>query len=344
MEFLDYFLSLSQLYLLYLIGVMICVGLIKEHNLFAGIYGWLVRHIKSKRLLVTIISAIAGVLPVPGRVVVSAGVLDTIAVKERRQRSKFGLVDYLSTHHYYLWSPLEKTIIIPMAALGLTYPQMLAYTWPLLVAFLLYTFWYIFCILKEEDIKIETHFHDKPFTLAWIPLVVGIVAMICGVQPWLIFTIVPITYIIGTKTWDFKKIWNYINWKLVGIVSLIIAASSYLEAHGQQYVNMLQTYADVHSLSGTHGFLMLSTLAWVLAFLLGSSAKFASIVALLTSMFGLPYLTWFMAVEFAGYLVSPCHKCIAIAKEYFGTSIGEFVQVVGGLVVIMLLIGLITLL
>lgn len=343
MDFLMYFWHVNQLFLLYLIGVMISVGIIKEYNLFSGFYGMLIKHIKSKRLLVSLISAVAGILPVPGRVVVSASVLDTLAVKERKQRSKFGLVDYLSTHHYYLWSPLEKTIIIPMAVLGLTYPQIIAYTWPLLVGFILYTIWYIYGVLKEEDIKINVSYEDKPFTLAGIPLLAGIGLLIAGIQPWAIFTVIPIIYIIGTKTWNIKKILSYINWKLIGIVSIVIALSTFLETNSKAILNILNNIAYMHNLTSIQGFVILSIIAWLISFLLGSSSKFAGIVAMLTSIFGLPYLTYFMALEFSAYLVSPCHKCIAIAKSYFSTSIGEFLHVIGGLIILILLIGVISL-
>jgi len=58
---------------------MISVGVIKDNELFTPIYIWLTTKVKSKRSLIFLISSISGVLPIPGRVVVSSGVLDTIA-------------------------------------------------------------------------------------------------------------------------------------------------------------------------------------------------------------------------------------------------------------------------
>ena len=128
----------SQVYLLYLIGIMIMTGIIKEFNLFSGIYNFLMKHIKKKKTLVWMMSLFAGVLPIPGRVVISSSLLDTIATKDKVKRKMFGLIDFIATHHYYLWSPLEKTIILPMAAFSLTYGEMMKYTAPLLVVYLLY--------------------------------------------------------------------------------------------------------------------------------------------------------------------------------------------------------------
>ena len=123
----------NQWYLFYLAGIMVVAGYAKHYNWFFPIYQFVVNRVQSKRAVVAMISALTGILPIPGRVSVSAGVLDTISSDDPKSRQKLGMIDYLSTHHYYLWSPLEKTIILPMAAFGLTYWAMLSYMWPLLV-------------------------------------------------------------------------------------------------------------------------------------------------------------------------------------------------------------------
>ncbi len=120
----------NQEYLIFLAGVMVCSGIIKSNNYFTPIFSWLLDKVKSKKLIVYLISFVSGVLPVSGRVSVSAGILDTLAPKDScKSRSKFGIIDYLATHHYYLWSPLEKTIIIPMAVFSMSYLQVMSYLW-----------------------------------------------------------------------------------------------------------------------------------------------------------------------------------------------------------------------
>jgi hypothetical protein len=77
---------------------------------------------------------------------------------------------------------------------------------------------------------------------------------------------------------------------------------------------------------------------------LGSSGKFIGITVLLTQLFGIEYFTMFFAVEYAGYLISPIHKCVAIGKMYFGTPINEYIKVLGVWAVLIILIGMLTLL
>ena len=137
-----------------LVFIMITAGVAKEQNLFASAFAYLQNTVKSNRLLVALISAVGGVLPIEGRVTVSAGVLDTMTCNHKHSREKMGIVDYLSTHHYYLWSPLEKTVILPIAAFGLTYAAWMSMIWPLLAVSMALIVGYIFLFVKEEDIHI----------------------------------------------------------------------------------------------------------------------------------------------------------------------------------------------
>jgi len=128
-------------YVFYLMAIMVIAGAVKDAGYLQALFRVIQSRIKSKRAVVALVSLFSGILPIPGRVAISAGILQSIAPEDKGpSRSKFGIIDYLSTHHYYLWSPIEKTIIIPMAVLGLSYTQMLSYTGGLLAITLSYIF------------------------------------------------------------------------------------------------------------------------------------------------------------------------------------------------------------
>ena len=105
-------------YLWMIFFIMITAGLAKEYKLFSSAFAYVRNTFRSNKFVVVILSAIGGILPIEGRVTVSAGLLDTVAPRKGPGREKLGIVDYLATHHYYLWSPLEKTVILPIAAFG----------------------------------------------------------------------------------------------------------------------------------------------------------------------------------------------------------------------------------
>ena len=111
----------NELYMGYIFGIMILGGFIREYHALEDVYSLAKRYIKDNRILIMITSLLGGILPIPGRVALSAPLLDAIAPPDKKKRSAFGVIDYLSTHHYYWWSPLEKTVVLPMAVLGVSY-------------------------------------------------------------------------------------------------------------------------------------------------------------------------------------------------------------------------------
>ena len=286
----------NQIYLFYLLGIMIISGIIKEKGYFSNLFNYIVNRVKSKKAVVALISLFSGILPIPGRVIVSAGILDMVAPKSEKSRSKFGIIDYLATHHYYLWSPLEKTIILPIATLSLSYLEVLKYTAPLLLVTVLYISYYIIFTLKEGDVEIQRNNILKE----------------------------------KNNSIDIKK---YINWNLLLTVFVVIILSNIISTYHDYFLGYISYYPNLY-ISMCLGFLA--------SVALGSSGKFIGITVLLTQLFGIEYFTMFFAVEYAGYLISPIHKCVAIGKMYFGTPIIEYIKVLSVWAVLIILVGIIT--
>jgi|TARA_Y100000310_G_scaffold341824_1_gene442318 hypothetical protein len=335
-------LYLKQEYLLYLAGVMIVAGIMKDSNYLNDFYQIIASKIKSKRLIVFLISLITGILPIPGRVTVSAGILDTLAPDKKlkkyaKSRSKFGIIDYLATHHYYLWSPLEKTIILPMAVLGLTYAEMLSYTLGLLIISVSYILWYIFGKMEEKDIILTI----KKEQINWmrlitgaLPLFVAIGLLVGGIEPWIVFGSATLYYIVRSSTYSLKTINSYVNWNLILTLAVIIILSNIIKI----YYNDIETFLRISffDMATIKGFIIVSAIAYGSSFVLGSSSKYAGIVALLAAIYGLEYLTWFIALEFSAYLISPTHKCTHIGRMYFGTTLKKYYAIVSLWTVIMI--------
>ena len=294
--FTDYY------YLIILALVMIVTGYSTTYNLFGKIYNWLSKRIKNKKILLVLLSAIGGVLPIKGRVVASAGIFDLLLGKETHSklRPKFGILNYIATHHYYMWSPLEKSILIPMAVLNLSWTQMMGYTWPLLLICILALLTYIAFGLRDldnKDLEIGEQQIIKP-----------------------------------------KKIpmpWKFIDWKMLGLVWCILMVGVFAKEYSDELMTWINGYKG--------NLFYVSITAFVASLILGSSGKFAGIVATLTAVFGLKYLTYFMAIEFAGYLLSPTHKCNIISMKYFDTPLKQYVTAIVIWAIFIILAGIVTL-
>lgn len=256
-------------------GIMVLTNLVNSRGYLIPLYTLLQKRVKSKRLLVALISAFSGVLPIPGRTIVSAGALDGLAPNDSR-RKNYGIINYLSTHHYYLWSPLEATVLIPLSVLGLSYFEFISIIAPLLVTVIGITLYYIFFVLKEDDVVIK----DVKYT--------------------------------GKKVSPFKNF----KWDVVILVAAVIVVGNLIKMYSEDIVSFFMSYGSSVFLAGV--------ISFVTSFILGSSSKFAGITTLLVSIFGINYLPLFFSLGYAGYLVSPTHKCLVITKTYFNLDMSLY--------------------
>jgi hypothetical protein len=317
---------------------MFVTGILKEKGYLMDIFRLLVQKIKSKRMVVFLISLFGGILPIPGRVALSASMLNCIAPIDNKKRKKFGIIDYLATHHYYLWSPLEKTVIIPMAVLGLSYMQFMSYVWPLLLISGLYISYYI---LSLGDDEIDIEINDDPINWKNVTNVVlpflGTIIISCFTDYYFGAFAVFATYLVYySNTW--KKLLDYINWEIIWIVALVIILGNVVGS----YYDVIETY--IKQYNKPEYILVVSVISFLSSFLLGSSAKYASIVSLLTSVFGMEYFVLFFTLEYSAYLISPSHKCLPIGQKYFHTGFMTYLKALIIWISIMMTYALLTVL
>jgi len=328
MEFIYKVLLKDISYLWMIIFIMISAGLAKEYNLFAPAFAYVRNTFRSNKFVVVILSAIGGILPIEGRVTVSAGLLDTVAPKCGHGREKMGIVDYLSTHHYYMWSPLEKTVILPIAAFGLTYSAWITQIAPLLIVSFLFIAWYIWRQVHEEEINIEPgNFKLSAVIRNSLPMFVAIGAYIYTNNFIMCFGLLALYYIIITQQWSPKKLLGYINWEVLITVGVVIMLGNYFKSQS----GLFETYIKSSVVDPTTlvGMIIISFLGVIASFLMGSSGKFIALAVLMAQVFGPQYFLWFFAVDYVGYLLSPTHKCVMVGNRYFGTPISTYYKALG---------------
>ena len=336
MEFITSVLLKDISYLWMVFFIMIVAGLAKEYSLFAPAFAYVKNTFRSNRFVVAMLSAIGGILPIEGRVTISAGLLDTVAPKTGHGREKLGIVDYLATHHYYLWSPLEKTVILPIAAFGLSYVAWLGLIAPLLVVSLAFISWYIWTQIHEDEVAITPgNFKLSAVTRDVLPMFIAIGAYVYGVSHVLCFGLLSLYYILITQQWSPSKLLGYIRWDVLAWVAAAMMLGNYMKTYGGAWEAMLKTsMLDPHTFVGMA---IISAIGFVASFLMGSSGKFVAIAVLMAQVFGVEYFLWFFAIDFTAYLLSPTHKCVMVGNRYFNTPLSTYYKALatwGGLLLL----------
>ena len=296
-----------------LVVVMTIAGVFREANVMGGLYSFLKNWVKSKRGLVALLSLCFGVLPIPGRIIFACGMLDSLQDKQKNNQ-KMGTIAYLASHHYYLWSPLEKSIIITCGILGITYLQFMSYMWIPSLLMILFSLVYIFSAVTEDEINlIEPEEADYIRPLAYVLSMAAVI----------LFSIVYSDYSIAFFSGYAASIvfmeqrfsWHWYDWKVL----LMATAATILGSVIGNYAAFLTSLIPLKT-----ALIATAMGAFVFAFITGSSARFAAVCGLIVKVVGLKFLPLIYLVEFAGYLLSPAHDCVAIAKTYFKTPVGMF--------------------
>ena len=331
----------NELYMGYIFGIMILGGFIREHSALEDVYSLAKKYVKDNRVLVIITSLLGGILPIPGRVALSAPLLDAIAPPDKERRSAFGVIDYLSVHHYYWWSPLEKTVVLPMAVMGVSYSTFLGYTIIPLAITLAYTWWYIFTKVPAASVvpnlEYVRDFNWRRAITGWAPLIATVILLLntgkAGAPfffPW--FLAMSIYYSIVYKDWKWGR---WLDGKFAIIATIVLAFGG--------IVGQIKEPVMAYLKAATPDMLIPASLvAMVAAYIMGSSGKYAGMTSVLVSIFGPQYLVWFLCTEYSGYLVSPAHKCLMIGQQYFGTPLKKYMVVLSRLCAILIAYAAIT--
>lgn len=297
-----------------LLAVMIIASVFKEAGVMSGVYAYIKPHVKSKRTLIAIMSLIFGVLPIPGRIIFACGVLDSVQNRTHNNQ-KMGVIAYLASHHYYLWSPLEKAVIIVYSALGIGYLGFMQYMWIPAVIAIVFSFAYIYSSVSEDEIFIVDTPKTKAeglFALLMLLAAIATSMFSVGYTPLILLAYactMALVYNVHPDKWD------------VDLSVLGLAAAAVVAGHAAGLLSS-DLMAMVTSFKGT--LIMALAASFIASFILGSSAKYGALCAVMVKVFGLAYLPLFYLVDYAAYLISPTHSCMPIAKQYFKTPVGMF--------------------
>jgi hypothetical protein len=320
-------LLIKEAFLLVIASIMIAVGILKDNKVLHPTYYYIQKYIKNKKLMLCVMSTVYGILPVPGRITVATGMFDT-CTRASKDRTELGILAYLSTHHYYLWSPLEKSVLLVLAGTGMSYIDFIGAMGLYIGLFLGATYYYVVFVMKDVTALIKD-FAEPPVKGDWckfvdmLVLVTGIV--LCCMQIFNVLYFFPsfAAYMIIRYRPTLRSVWKCVDIKLLVAIAAVIGISFTIQQHTEDIRIVAEQLATLY---GIHIGLVISFFA---AILLGSSSKFAAITVIMTSIFGVMYMPLFYIVDFCGYLLSPAHKCVTAGNMYFKTKFIAFYKIVG---------------
>lgn len=257
--------------------------------------------VKSGKMAGIVTILISGVLPVPGRIVLCSSIIRSMSSSKHEDT---GIAAYIGTHHYYLWSPIEKSVIIMVAGLSITYIDFVYY---MITPLMVYTGFMIYHLNKVNITRIKTaKITNYTSPCIDIMLLVGCLGISLAYTQFVVYIMSLYTMYMYIKHKCNLTIFKDVDYSTVILVFFVILISSIVKQNSEIFT---QYVASIESLP------IAIFVSFISSYCLGSSSKFAGVCLIATGVFGIEYMCLFYVVDFCGYMLSPCHKCRAITQS-----------------------------
>jgi len=318
-----------QIYLLFVIIILCISEILKSKSDFSKTLLSLLSFDKyvSKKAIFSFIVAILGILPIPGRIVLINFILDSISSKNDKTSYKLGILSYISTHHYYLWSPIETSIIISMGILNLSYREILGYTIIPLISYITCFILYIIFFIKEEDFKNVEVVEENKLNIESIKdifnmLLTIVISVIVSNEIFMVLIFFHLFMFLKYKyNIPFKDILIKLDYKFILSIFIILLIGFIIKN------NIIISKEYLLTITNNNMF-MIFFYCFIFSFILGSSARFSTIASTVTLALGMQYFTLLYIIDYCGYLLSPIHKCTYYILSFFNFNFRFYIYLI----------------
>lgn len=289
------------------------------------------RFFKNPRIFLVFSSLFLGSMPVKGRTIVSAPILSNIARKYNLNNLSAAMIDYVSTHMYYLFFPLSTSLILAITALNVEYLYFVIFFIPAMCILLSIIIFYCkdIDVEKEKEIALEIDDSDGIGILESIKMITPILFLLVCLGLSAIFHIPYIMtggslifvgislFLLKLKKEQIKEILQKIDYSLIFSLVLILLLSALAKHNKKLSVQISSLLQDSNNI------ILILLGSYLTGLTIGSSSTSAATVFMflapvlsnspqIYSIGAIAYLA-----QYAGYVASPAHACCHYAASYF---------------------------
>ncbi|HVP27205.1 MAG TPA: DUF401 family protein [Candidatus Bathyarchaeia archaeon] len=321
-------------------GIMMLSQLYKETKLINQLSESLSRIINNPKIVLSLLPAVMGFLPVAGGALMSAPLVDAEAEKIGLKRQKKAYVNFWFRHAIFPIYPLSQVLIVAAALAGISIASIILRQIPVVIVMIIVGyaigFWKIPKTKnpKASEKKDSTNSSDlRSFLTAFLPILVTIiVAISLGLAGFnlsqqgldvLIATFVGVFVLVAISKPSFRVVSKpFKSWGIYGITLAAYGAfllGSVIKA--TEIPGIFETFAANGSIDSTLLLTAIPAASGVLtASALGgvsiSMPILGGIIALSPKTASLIYMSAYL-----GYVMSPTHLCLAFTADYFECSL-----------------------
>ena len=326
-------------------SVMLLSQLYKETGMINTLSENISKILKNPRVVLCILPAIIGLLPVAGGALMSAPLVDTEAEKLKLKPDRKAYINLWFRHTIFPVYPISQPIIVAAALTGVAVPAIILRQIPVVLVMVatgyIIGFWRVsHTKIQEEDIAKAEGAKMKQFFTAFSPIMITIVAAVAlgGISrdlsrqgfDVLIATIVGLAALILISRLSFKVFAKpFKSWSIYGIA--FAAYGAFLLRSIMVNAGISQIFQNFVSNGNIDVILLLTLVPATLGLLTGSPqggvAIGASILTgILTFSPKIAALVYISA--YLGYTIAPTHLCFTFTAQYFKCPLGRLYRYV----------------
>ena len=272
------------------------------------------------KILIAIIPAMFGILPVTGGALFSAPLVDSEGDKMGIGKERKAFLNMWFRHIPHLLYPLETSLVIASHLTGISLSTIIVYQIPVFLVGLLFGYLVGLRDLKKQGVLVIEWQYFRGFILSFLPILATLVlTVVFNVKLFIAVFMGAIFLFFMTRSKEFavaSSLKTLSNMALIGFGVMIFRQVSQTSGVWDVVVQLVQA----NSLWPP---ILLVSLPVVIGFTLGeSSPSITFSLSILLTMYKLnpPEVCLIYTCMYFGHLISPLHLCFSVTSEYFKTE------------------------
>ena len=310
-------------------GIMLLSLLYKETKVIDVLSESLSKMVNNSKLIVSMLPAVIGLLPVGGGALMSAPLVEAETEKLGLKEDKKTYVNLWFRHTIFPVYPVSQFLILTAMLTGLTVTSLILRQIPVVISMVIIGYliglWKSTKTKEEENVKANRGSELKRFGITFSPILATIIAVIIFSIDVSIAAFIGVAVLLMIAKPNFKTfIKPFKNRTIWGIT--LAAYGAFLLRNVAGAIGISQIFGSFVTNGNIDVLLLLTVIPAFLGAITGSpSGGIAISVSILTGIvsFTPKSASLLYISSYLGYLVAPTHLCLVLTAEYFKCSLGK---------------------
>ncbi len=322
-------------------GIMLLSQLYKETGVINELSESLSRIIRNSKIVISVLPAVIGFLPVAGGALMSAPLVEKEAEKLGLRPEKKAYLNLWFRHTIFPVYPLSQVLIITAALTGTTVPSIILRQIPVVIVMIIVGFimgfWKLSKIEPEEKPNVTNNLgsDSKIFLIAFSPILATIIVAIgfgisgLGLSQHgfdvLIATLIGLIILMVISRLSFQVFMKpFRSWGIYGIA--FAAFGAFLLRNTMIATGISEIFTTMATGGNLDVILLLTLTPAILGFLTGSPSGGVAIgVSILAGILTFsPKIAALIYISaYLGYIMAPTHLCFTFTAVYFKCPLGK---------------------